>query len=123
MAREIDRDNLSKEDALYLSQRGLLSAEEEKKFGIKPVANGGPEPGLGDNSGDIGTVEDAALLGGGQPPTAEDNEPTDLESMDKDQLKAEAEKRDLPKSGSKGDLIDRIREYDSAEDEEPEEEE
>jgi hypothetical protein len=42
----------------------------------------------------------------------------DLESMDKAGLKAEAEKRDLAVSGSKKDLLERIREHDAGGDDE-----
>lgn len=43
-----------------------------------------------------------------------DDGDADLEDMDKGELKAEAEKRGLPKSGSKEDLKARIREHDEA---------
>lgn len=41
----------------------------------------------------------------------------DEDEMSLDELKAEAEKRDLPKSGTKKELVDRITEYDEAQDE------
>lgn len=41
-----------------------------------------------------------------------DDDSVDLDDMDKDALKAEAEKRGLAKSGSKDDLRARIREHD-----------
>lgn len=44
----------------------------------------------------------------------EDDGDADLEDMDKDELKAEAEKRGLAKSGSKDALKARIREHDEA---------
>lgn len=36
-----DLDNLSPEDAIYASDRGLLSAEQEAAYGITPVDGGG----------------------------------------------------------------------------------
>lgn len=117
--REIDRTKaLSKEDAQYLSDRGLLSAEEEAEHGIKPIPNGGANVPLDEveNTGDVNTSDGAPLVGGSPAPEASastDGDDLTAESS-KDLLQSEAEARGLSKSGTKQEIFDRIVEHDSA---------
>ncbi len=92
MARVIeDRENLSEADAKYLSDRGLLSAEEEQEFGFRPTKDGGVAVGE--------TTDDEDL-------------PDSYEDWSKSQLKKEAKARDLDTSGTKTELIARLAEND-----------
>lgn len=131
MSREIDRKNMSKEDARYLSDRGLLSAEEEEKYGIKVVPNGGTAPDLADveNTGDVGTASADPIVGGtglpnppgsnasGAPaPEATGDGDASVEitaESPKPVLVAEAEARNLSTSGNRQEIFDRIVAHDA----------
>lgn len=130
MSKVIDRENMSAEDAKYLSDRGLLSAAEEEKYGIKPVPNGGTAPDLSDveNTGDAGTGDGAPLVGGvglPNPPgsqqggapapeaTGDDASVEITAESPKAVLQAEAEARSLSTSGNRQEIFDRIVEHDA----------
>ena len=114
--REIDRSKpLSYEDARYLSDRGLLSAEEEAAAGVKPVPNGGTNIPLDEveNTGDVNTTDGVPIVGGSPAPEAPASTDLTAESP-KEELQAEAEARGLSKSGNRQEIFDRIVEHDEA---------
>lgn len=113
MTMEIqDRSKLTKEEAVYLSDRGELTAAEEATYGIKSVEGGGPKLGegpsaedlLGRNTGDVGT---ATIGQPGVGPEMSDAVAAYMDWSGGD-LRDEAEKRGLSKSGTKQDISERL---------------
>lgn len=73
--------------------------------GVVPSASGGESVGPG--TGDPSVIEAANAATG-------EGEPTDgLDELNKEQLQAEADSRDLPRSGTVDELKERIREHDA----------
>lgn len=95
MSKKVDVSDLSKlsdEDIQYALDRGMITVDDIPK-GKKVKTQPGDSTSVStDDAGD------------------------GLDEMSASQLKEEAEKRELPKGGSKQDLIERIREHDAASD-------
>lgn len=117
MSREIDTsdlDSLSKEDLLYLQERGQLTAEQEAKYGLdKSTATSTPTGFTEPDIGDVGTVGDEYIVGGSPPPEPS-AEGKPYEDWSKAELAEEAENRGLAKSGTKEELVARLQEDDEA---------
>lgn len=64
MSKTIEKSGrLSKEEAQYLSERGMLSAQEEAKYGIKSNPLGGTPPEATEFVGDVGSLDSSAPQG------------------------------------------------------------
>lgn len=109
MSREIDMENLSKEDIRYLQDRG------KRPTGAEPVPVDRPEPTpleATPNTGDVGLPADQSegmtAEGKAVGVDIEDN----YDDLDTDALKDELRERELTVSGGKSALIDRLRQDD-----------
>jgi len=101
MARTIDFENLKEDDYQYLSDRHWMIAE-------------------GDAQGFETSDKIAAWRAGNAPAAVEeiDEEEIDLEKITVKELQAELKARDLPTDGKKEELIARLIEHDSADEDE-----
>lgn len=136
MAREIDLskglESLSKEDLVYLRDRGRLTPDQEKQYlGSNTGSPVLPPTSLGDtpNVGDVGTVADDVNLGGQGTPLTESSRSTGNQSGNNDvyadaskaELRAEIDQRNdgrdedyrIAVSGTAEELADRLREDDA----------
>lgn len=119
MSRKVDTSKkLSHEDALYLSQRGRLTAEQEEEHGIKPNPLGGTPADAGAPTGDVGGTADTGAAGTGAPSPediANAGAASRYDEMERADLLAELERRGLPKKGKVDDLRQRLVEDDNKE--------
>lgn len=114
MARNIDFENLSDDDLLYLSTREWLIREAEF-VGIEGVRERVDAALAGETSEDS---EETGETGDGG-----EEEVPDYEAWTVDDLRKELKNRDLDDKGKKPELIARLEEDDEEEEEEEEEEE
>lgn len=119
--RQIDMskglENLSREDLLYLRDRGRLTPEQEAQYlSEEDAAPTAPEPNPPSTptTGDTGPAPDTGGNeddGGSEPTDNYDDE----DAWSYKDLQAEAKKRELPAGGSRDEIIVRLR-ADDAED-------
>lgn len=118
MSRQIDLSKpLSDEDRAYLESRNRLTDIALAEGGDASSLTAGPSLSSTatpeelleqtPNLGDVGTVQKNYTEGDGTAP-----DPTEYDDMTVQQLKDELERRDLPVSGNKSELIARLVEDD-----------
>jgi hypothetical protein len=115
MARQVDFSDLSDDDLHYLHQRPWLLDEAERTGENDGSARKAVQQfaaGLSDGSDEVeGFVDVTEIAGHDKEPEVEaDN----YDEWTNAQLAEELEKRDLAHSGNKAELIERLRENDSA---------
>lgn len=107
MSREIDFDkSLSDDDLQYLSQRPWLAEQAERQGyeGVKDLVKESVE--VTDEGGTFVSVGSIAQ-------NDVQDHPDNYEDMTNAELSAELERRDLPHSGTKAELVERLRESDA----------
>lgn len=108
MSREINMDDPSSwsdEDRKYLQDRGKLPVD------VPHVRTSAPEPTLAPNTGDVDTwVETPDVVFDDEEELPEDASYSD---MTVSQLKAECRRRELPVSGTKDELAERLTQDDA----------
>lgn len=110
MARKIDYANLNADDLQYIADRQWLAVEGDYQgFKTTETLNRWRETG---EVPDFDTDGDAG-----------EDEGIEYKDASLKDLQAEAERRELPKSGTKQDIIDRLEAYDAEHEGEEEEEE
>lgn len=119
MSKEVDTSDLgslSRDDLLYLRDRGRLTPAQEEEFlsEDKPTRQGGgrtrrPKPS-GEAVGDTGATPDAS---GAEPEPGEANEGPDYDSWERSDLLAELGNRELSKKGAHDVLVARLLEDDA----------
>ena len=129
MARDIDFDNLTDDDMPYLQARHFLVEEAELlgHEGVREKVDAwtpGETPEA-DARQDVRpapqTTGDADLPTTPQTPDEEEEEEVDYSEASKDELVAEAKRRELPASGTKDEIIARLEAYDAEHADEEEE--
>ncbi len=131
MSREIDMENLSEEDVLYLQQRGQLPDDYDPvetdlhvPLDVTEQANTGDANTAGRSPEQFEkqvVAEQAKQYESSEPAQASEDEDVDYTSLSNDQLRAELSTRGLSVEGRKADLIQRL-EDDDASDESDEDE-
>jgi SAP domain len=103
MSREIDMENLSDEDIIYLADRGRLPDDVDDPREQADMS----EPVELDTEyiGDVGAMEAESIV-------ADEEVFSEYEDMTVNDLKAELSDRGLPTSGTKAELIARLEEND-----------
>ncbi len=105
-----DPDSWDEDDVIYLRDRGMLPEDYDAPRVAAPSARSLEET---PNTGDVGTVPDDT-------PSPEDEDAAsfiddDLDDLSKAELVDEAKSRGIDSSGTKADLLERIRSFDADE--------
>lgn len=109
--RELDLDSLDRKELIRLHDWNLLTPAQSKQYRTD-VAH---DPG----TPDLSDVEYVGHVETGRPetyvPSDAETGNKSLDQMNKDELKEQAELRDLPVSGNKDELLERIVAHDESE--------